>query len=135
MPQQPLKQHDSPPPVTGDTVRLSVREHAVVVVQRARDMERSTKRNMLPPALRSAIGSMCAQAHVDLVGVERLIVLLKTGWSELPEVRRLPRGGEHDAILESVITQVILEFYSDHGRGAAGPPREPRYPHEQERHA
>ena len=131
---RPLKQNDSPPAVSDEAASLTVREHAIVVVQHARDVERGTKRGMLPHRLRTAIASMCARAHAEPIGVERLIVMLKTGWSELPEVRRLPRGGGHDAILESVITQVILDFYSDRSRGAAGPRLEPRSHHEHERH-
>ena len=130
----PSTQHESPAAVPSDAATFTVREHAIVVVQRARDVDRATKRGMLPAPLRTAIASMCARAHAELVGVERLIVMLKAGWSELPEVRRLPRGGGHDAILESVITQVILDLYADHGRGAAGHRMEPRSHQEHERH-
>ena len=105
-------------------------EATALVLERAREVEHSTTRAMLPVDLREAIILLCAQAHAERMTVERLIVELKEGWSALPEVRRMPRGTAHEALLAGIITQCILDFYSDSGLDRSRPQgrinREPR---------
>lgn len=55
---------------------------------------------------------LCAVAHAEQMTIERVIVTLKEKWATLPEIRRLPRGGESDAALTCVITPCILDFHS-----------------------
>ena len=90
-------------------------EATALVLERARSVEHSTARAMLPVDLREAIVMLCAEAHAERMTIERVIVELKESWSALPEVRRLPRGTAHEALLGGVITQCILDFYSDGG--------------------
>ena len=90
-------------------------EATALVLERAREVEHATTRAMLPVELREAIVLLCAQAHTERMTVERVIVELKEGWSALPEVRRLPRGTAHEALLAVIITQCILDFYPDGG--------------------
>ena len=68
---------------------------------------------MLPVELRDAIIQLCVQAHAERMTIERVIVQLKNGWGAIPEFRRLPRGGDHNAVLACVITQCILDFYAE----------------------
>ncbi len=91
----------------------SLAEATALVLELARGAGNSTTRAMLPPQVREAILLLCAQAHAERLTIERVIVDLKEGWNALPEVRRMPRGGAHEAMLACIITQCILDFYSN----------------------
>ena len=95
-------------------------EATALVLERSRAVEHSTTRAMLPVELREAIVLLCTQAHAERMTIERVIVELKEGWSALPEVRRLPRGTAHEALLAGIITQCILDFYSDSNLRGSG---------------
>jgi hypothetical protein len=92
--------------------RHNVADAATLVLERARMPGAAPSRGLLPDELRDAILRLCVLAHAEHMTIERLIVALKEKWAALPEVRRLPRGGENDAVLACVITQCILDFYS-----------------------
>src|SRR5687768_3636241 len=97
--------------------RSSARRHNVadattLVLERARMPGAAPAKGMVPDELRDAIFRLCVLAHAEQMPIERVIVALKEKWAALPEVRRLPRGGENDAVLACVITQCILDFYS-----------------------
>lgn len=104
----------------------TVAQHAELVVQRAVSLERPAARAMLPADLRVAILEMCAQAHVDRVPVERMIVSLKDCWGAHPDMCQLPRGVGEETLLDSVITQCILDFYSGVAPEASAAPKRSR---------
>src|SRR5688572_2463193 len=84
---------------------------ATQVMQYARAVAPAAPIRMLSPNLRLAIAVLSVRARSERMTIERLIIELKERWAALPEIRRLPRGGEQDAVLASVITQCILDFY------------------------
>ena len=61
--------------------------------------------------VRAALRPLCDAARSRGLYAERLIVLLKEAWRELPEARRSTR--EHDlGALERVVTLCIDEYYA-----------------------
>lgn len=92
-----------------------------------------TSQPMLPLELREAILVLCSQARAERWAVERVIVMLKHRWAALPEIRRLPQGGDHDLTLRFVIAQCIVDYYSDRDHGH--PVRVARQPLDEDRGA
>ena len=68
--------------------------------------------------LREMLREACDAARERGLPVERLLVLFKQAWRELPEARTLP---PHDAgsVLAGVITRCIEEYYRPPGGPAS----------------
>lgn len=65
------------------------------------------------PDIRRALRLLCAEARENGVQIEQLLVVFKHAWHSLPETRRLPADGDRDAMLGSVITMCIEEYYAN----------------------
>lgn len=90
----------------------ALEDAAAQVLEYARAIGATAPLGTLPPNLRRAIAILSVRARSERMTVERVIIQLKERWAALPEIRRLPRGGEHDAILACAISQCILDFYA-----------------------
>jgi hypothetical protein len=62
--------------------------------------------------IRHAVRTMCADVHRDNLRAEQLIIAFKEAWHALPEVHRIPRGGERERLVERVVTMCVEEYYS-----------------------
>lgn len=113
---------DGPARGRSHTARGDVGALAALVLENVRRGSPKATGATLPPDVRAAIGDLCAHAHTERIPVERVIVTLKQEWAALPEMSRLPRGGDHDAVLSVVISQCILAFYSSLGSDGADAP-------------
>jgi hypothetical protein len=59
-----------------------------------------------------AVRMMCVDVHRDNLHAEQLIIAFKEAWRTLPEVQRIPRGGERERLLERIVTLCVEEYYS-----------------------
>jgi hypothetical protein len=59
-----------------------------------------------------AVRLMCLDVHRDNLRAEQLIIAFKEAWHALPEVQRIPRGGERERLLERIVTLCVQEYYS-----------------------
>jgi len=67
--------------------------------------------------LRAAARLLAADARAAHPGcAERLVIELKVVWRTLPEVRRLPAGGEREEVWYRLVRLCIEEFYVAAGR-------------------
>jgi hypothetical protein len=76
-------------------------------------------------AFRTAVRMMCEDVHRESLPAEQLIIAFKGVWQALPEVQRIPRGGEREHLLERIVTMCVEEYYSsaarDHAPGSPPP--------------
>ena len=59
-----------------------------------------------------AVRMMCEEVHRENLHAEQLIIAFKEAWHSLPEVQRIPRGGERERLLEQIVTLCVEEYYS-----------------------
>ena len=66
--------------------------------------------------LRRVVRLLCAEGRrEDPRRAEHLVKSLRAQWSTLPAVRRVPRHGSADRLLEVIIARCIAEFYVPNG--------------------
>lgn len=63
-------------------------------------------------ALRAALMTMAAEARDKAILPEHLLVVLKSLWSALPEVRAMADASKQIRLQQRVVTMCIREYYS-----------------------
>ena len=86
----------------------NVRELTTIVLRRA--VYTVSNGYTIDGKLRDSIRRVCSLARTRAVTVERLVVMLKEAWWEMPEAERV-LGHRRDEVLARVVTLCIDEYF------------------------
>ena len=71
-----------------------------------------TSRRPLSPEARRAIARLCIVAHESQWTPEQLVIVVKEACYSSPEISHLTTASEREALLATIVTGCIQEFYT-----------------------